>query len=129
MVKVNDFEVDADRIELVKVPDLFCGARYVAHEFTSKCPVTGQPDMGEISIFISNYPRPKGLPESKSLKLYLFGYRQYGCFHEQIISQVAEDVGKKCGASVFVDGNFAPRGGISIHPTAHYEPPMPKVVK
>ncbi len=90
-----------------------------ALEFTSLCPVTGQPDYGKIVI---SYGPNKDIVESKSLKLYLMGYRQYGCFHEGIVAQIAHDLGVLLKPFwLRVEGNFGARGGIAIKPTAIYD--------
>jgi 7-cyano-7-deazaguanine reductase len=84
-------------------------------EFTSLCPITGQPDFAEIVITY----RPSGLlVESKSLKLYLMGYRQHGAFHESVTCQIHEDLWNLLSPEhLLVVGKFTPRGGIPFHPT------------
>ena len=83
-------------------------------EFTSLCPMTGQPDFAKIII---NYiPRVK-MVESKSLKLYLFGFRNHGDFHEDCVNIIANDLFRLMNPRYLeVKGVFMPRGGISIHP-------------
>jgi 7-cyano-7-deazaguanine reductase len=85
-------------------------------EFTSLCPVTGQPDYGRLTI---EYV-PGGLcVESKSLKLYLMGYRNHGTFHEACVNRVADDLSAKLSPRYLrVYGDFNPRGGIAIKPLA-----------
>lgn len=81
-------------------------------EFTSVCPVTGQPDFGHITI---EYVPGKYCIESKSLKLYLGAFRNEGSFAEQIVNRVLEDAVQACGPrSMVVTGQFTSRGGISI---------------
>lgn len=85
-------------------------------EFTSLCPVTGQPDYGRLSI---EYVPEKLCVESKSLKLYLMGYRNHGTFHEACVNQVADDlVATLSPRYLRVYGDFRPRGGIAIRPLA-----------
>ncbi|MCF0181416.1 MAG: NADPH-dependent 7-cyano-7-deazaguanine reductase QueF [Muribaculaceae bacterium] len=85
-------------------------------EFTSLCPVTGQPDFGHIII---NYiPRIK-MVESKSLKLYLFSFRNRGDFHEDCVNIIMKDLIRLMDPKyIEVVGLFRPRGGISIKPFA-----------
>lgn len=87
-------------------------------EFTSLCPKTGQPDFGHIVI---NYiPRIK-MVESKSLKLYLFSFRNRGDFHEDCVNIIMKDLVNLMDPKyVEVKGYFNPRGGISIIPFANY---------
>ncbi|HEV2273155.1 MAG TPA: preQ(1) synthase [Acidobacteriaceae bacterium] len=92
-------------------------------EFTSVCPKTGLPDFGEISI--RYIPRERCL-ELKSLKEYLFTYRNLGIFQENIVNQVLADVVKACDPiSAVVKGIFRPRGGISTTVEARW--PRPRV--
>ena len=87
-------------------------------EFTSLCPKTGQPDFAKIII---NYiPRVK-MVESKSLKLYLFSFRNHGDFHEDCVNIIMKDLVKLMDPKyIEVIGLFSPRGGISIYPFANY---------
>ncbi len=87
-------------------------------EFTSLCPKTGQPDFAKIII---NYiPRVK-MVESKSLKLYLFSFRNHGDFHEDCVNIIMKDLVKLMDPRYLeVIGLFTPRGGISIYPFANY---------
>jgi 7-cyano-7-deazaguanine reductase len=79
-------------------------------EFTSVCPKTGLPDFGAIII---RYMPGKRCMELKSLKEYLFTYRNLGIFQENIVNQVLEDVVKHTKPKwVVVEGDFRPRGGI-----------------
>lgn len=90
-----------------------------ALEFTSLCPVTGQPDYATINI---TYSPEAYLVESKSLKLYLMSFRNHGEFHESCIRMIGKDlVGLLSPRSLYVRGNFNSRGGISINPVYHYE--------
>lgn len=87
-------------------------------EFTSLCPKTGQPDFGE--IIIRYIPRER-MVESKSLKLYLFSFRNHGDFHEDCVNIIMKDLVKLMDPKYLeVKGLFNPRGGISIKPFANY---------
>lgn len=87
-------------------------------EFTSLCPKTGQPDFG--TIIISYIPREK-MVESKSLKLYLFSFRNHGDFHEDCVNIIMKDLIRLMDPKyIEVTGLFMPRGGISIYPFANY---------
>lgn len=87
-------------------------------EFTSLCPITGQPDFA--NIIISYVPDLK-LVESKSLKLYLFSFRNQGDFHEDIVNTVMKDLIKLLEPKyIEVWGKFLPRGGLSLDPYCNY---------
>lgn len=87
-------------------------------EFTSLCPKTGQPDFAKIVI---NYIPNERMVESKSLKLYLFSFRNHGDFHEDCINIIMKDLVKLMSPRYLeVVGIFTPRGGISIYPFANY---------
>ena len=87
-------------------------------EFTSLCPKTGQPDFAK--IIISYIPRERTV-ESKSLKLYLFSFRNHGDFHEDCVNIIMKDLVKLMDPRYLeVKGVFTPRGGIAIHPFANY---------
>ena len=93
-------------------------------EFTSLCPITGQPDFAEIKIL---YIPDKRMVESKSLKLYLFSFRNHGDFHEDCVNIIMKDLIKLMDPRyIEVVGLFVPRGGISIHPYANYGRPGTK---
>ena len=90
-------------------------------EFTSLCPMTGQPDFA--TIYISYVPDMK-LVESKSLKLYLFSFRNHGDFHEDCVNIIMKDLIKLMEPKyIEVWGKFTPRGGLSIAPYANYGKP------
>ena len=96
-------------------------------EFTSLCPKTGQPDFA--TIYISYVPDQK-LVESKSLKLYLFSFRNHGDFHEDCVNIIMKDLIRLMNPKyIEVTGFFTPRGGISIHPYANYGRPGTKYEK
>lgn len=82
-------------------------------EFTSLCPITGQPDFGHITI---RYIPDKLCLESKSLKLYLFSFRNHGTFHEDVVNRILDDVLKTIKPrQAVVTGEFNPRGGIALN--------------
>ena len=90
-------------------------------EFTSLCPMTGQPDFA--TIYISYVPDVK-MVESKSLKLYLFSFRNHGDFHEDCVNIIMKDLIKLMDPKyIEVWGKFTPRGGISIDPYTNYGKP------
>ena len=81
-------------------------------EFTSICPITGQPDFGSITI---TYVAKSRCVESKSLKLYLFSFRNHGAFHEEVTNRILDDLVSACDPQwMEVYGDFMPRGGIAI---------------
>ena len=85
-------------------------------EFTSLCPMTGQPDFGRVHI---HYVPGELCVESKSLKLYLGAYRNHGAFHEDCINRIADDLSTRIGPRYLrVFGDFMVRGGIAIRPLA-----------
>lgn len=87
-------------------------------EFTSLCPITGQPDFA--TIYISYVPNIF-MVESKSLKLYLFSFRNHGDFHEDCMNKIMKDLIKLMDPKyIEVWGKFTPRGGISIDPFCNY---------
>ncbi|MDE6127160.1 MAG: preQ(1) synthase [Muribaculaceae bacterium] len=87
-------------------------------EFTSLCPKTGQPDFAR--IIISYIPRER-MVESKSLKLYLFSFRNRGDFHEDCVNIIMKDLVRLMDPKyIEVLGVFTPRGGIAIHPFANH---------
>lgn len=87
-------------------------------EFTSLCPKTGQPDFAKIII---NYIPDQRMVESKSLKLYLFSFRNHGDFHEDCVNIIMKDLIKLMAPRyIEVKGIFTPRGGISIYPFANW---------
>ena len=90
----------------------------VCNEFTCVCPITHQPDFATIII---NHIPDKKLVESKSLKLYLTSFRNFGTFHEDVINTVANDLIKLLEPRyIEVTGDFSVRGGISIKPYVNF---------
>ena len=93
-------------------------------EFTSLCPITGQPDFANIII---SYVPGERMVESKSLKLYLFSFRNHGDFHEDCVNVIMKDLIKLMEPKyIEVWGKFTPRGGISIDPYCNYGKPGTK---
>jgi 7-cyano-7-deazaguanine reductase len=87
-------------------------------EFTSLCPMTGQPDFASLDIC---YIADKFAIESKSLKLYIFRYRNHGAFHEDCINKITQDIIDVIDPKyIRVIGDFSKRGGISIKPISEY---------
>ena len=96
-------------------------------EFTTLCPITGQPDFA--TLYISYVPDVK-MVESKSLKLYLFSFRNHGDFHGDVVNIIMKDLIKLLDPRyIEVWGKFLPRGGISIDPYANYGRPGTKYEK
>ena len=94
---------------------------FLCPEFTTLCPITGQPDFAEIRIL---YIPDHRMVESKSLKLYLFSFRNHGDFHEDCVNTIMKDLVKLMDPRyIEVKGIFTPRGGIAIHPYANYGRP------
>jgi 7-cyano-7-deazaguanine reductase len=103
-------------------PNAFPGRRYTVtfctEEFTSLCPKTGQPDFGKITI---RYVPDARCIESKSLKLYLFSYRDEGTFMETLTNRILDDLTAACDPlEMEVTGDFLARGGITIAVSANY---------
>lgn len=90
-------------------------------EFTTLCPITGQPDFGELRI---RYVPDAYLVESKSLKLYLVSFRNHGDFHEDVCNVVMKDLRALLAPKyIEVAGIFRPRGGIAIRPFVAWASP------
>lgn len=99
--------------------------RLTCPEFTSICPVTSQPDFAHLVI---DYVPDKSLVESKSLKLYLFSYRNHGAFHEDCTVQIAKDIISVIKPKwLRIGGYWYPRGGIPIDVFYQYKE-LPKDV-
>ncbi len=97
-----------------KHPDLDYMVKFNCPEFTSLCPITGQPDYAAVYI---NYIPDRLMVESKSLKLYLFSFRNHGDFHEDCMNIILKDLRTLMQPKfIEVQGKFLPRGGISIDP-------------
>ncbi len=99
-----------------KNPDKIAWTTFICPEFTSLCPKTGQPDFACIYV---NYIAGEKMVESKSLKLYLFSFRNHGDFHEDCVQTICDDLFALMQPKyIEVIGEFTPRGGISIYPFA-----------
>lgn len=91
---------------------------FIFPEFTSICPVTGQPDFATITV---NYIPDKLCVEMKSLKLYYFSFRNKGIFYEAVVNQILDDLAATLKPKrMTVTGKFAPRGGTTGTITADY---------
>ncbi len=105
-----------DQAVLDSVPNPQAGKKYVvrftAPEFTSICPVTGQPDFG---ILVIDYVPDRWLIESKSLKLYLQSFRNHGAFHEDVTVTIGKRIADTLKPTwLRIGGYFNPRGGMPI---------------
>ena len=99
-----------------KNPSEFAWTSFVCTEFTSLCPKTSQPDFAKVFI---NYIAGKKMVESKSLKMYLFSFRNQGDFHEDCVQKICTDLFALMNPKyIEVVGEFTPRGGIAIFPFA-----------
>ncbi|MBP0724956.1 NADPH-dependent 7-cyano-7-deazaguanine reductase QueF [Bacillus sp. RG28] len=124
-----NFEYDPSILEIFDNthPDRDYFVKFNCPEFTSLCPKTGQPDFA--TIYISYIPEQK-MVESKSLKLYLFSFRNHGDFHEDCMNIIMDDLIKLMDPRyIEVWGKFTPRGGISIDPYCNYGRPGTKYEK
>lgn len=114
------FSYDPSVLESVPNPhpqrDYFI--KFNCPEFTSLCPITAQPDFATVYI---SYIADKLIVESKSLKLYLFSFRNHGGFHEDCVNTIADDLIRLLSPRYLeVWGKFTPRGGLSIDPYVNY---------
>lgn len=113
----TDYNPDLLETFVNKHPDREYVVTFDCPEFTTLCPKTGQPDFGH--IYISYIPRER-MVESKSLKLYLFSFRNHGDFHEDVVNIIMNDLWNLMAPRyIEVRGIFMPRGGISIWPFAN----------
>ena len=107
---------NANLLDLFDKPEHTTNVIFETDEFTSLCPVTGQPDFANVRIVYS--PRAKCV-ESKSLKLYLQSYRMVGSFIETLASDICRHIADVTNAyitTVFIKS--VPRGGVSLEATA-----------
>ena len=105
---------DKDEMERVRNPqaDVMYCVRFSAPEFTSLCPITGQPDFASLMI---DYIPGDWLIESKSLKLFLGSFRNHGAFHEDCTISIARRIAEFTEAKwLRIGGYWYPRGGIPI---------------
>lgn len=108
-------------------PDRDYFVKFNCPEFTTLCPKTGQPDFA--TLYISYIPDKK-MVESKSLKLYLFSFRNHGGFHEDAVNVILNDLVELMDPRyIEVWGKFTPRGGISIDPYVNYGRPNTRFEK
>lgn len=86
----------------------------ICNEFTAICPITGQPDFARFEIV---YAPRLNMVESKSLKLYLMSFRNYGIFHEDVTNRIFKDLWQAMEPKYMrILGDFSVRGGIAIKP-------------
>lgn len=118
-----DFGYNPDVLESFsnKHPENDYFVKFNCPEFTSLCPITGQPDFATVTV---SYVPDKLLVESKSLKLYLFSFRNHGDFHEDCVNIIMKDLIELLSPKyIEVWGKFLPRGGISIDPYCNFGKP------
>ena len=116
-------EYDPSVLEMFinKHPERDYFVKFNCPEFTSLCPITGQPDFA--TLYISYVPDVR-MVESKSLKLYLFSFRNHGAFHEDCVNIIMNDlIALMDPKYIEVWGKFLPRGGLSIDPYCNYGKP------
>jgi len=121
-----NFSYDPSLLEVFENqhPETDYWVKFNCPEFTTLCPITGQPDFA--TLYISYIPDRK-MVESKSLKLYLFSFRNHGGFHEDCVNTVMKDLVQLMEPRYLeVWGKFTPRGGISIDPYCNYGKPATK---
>jgi 7-cyano-7-deazaguanine reductase len=95
-----------------RTPDRFYRVTLETEEFTCLCPMTGQPDFARLII---EYVPDQKVIESKSLKLYLWSYRDEGAFHEHVVNRICDDLVRVLDPHwIKVTGVFNVRGGIGI---------------
>ena len=116
------YPTSPDEAKLESFPNTHPDRDYVIEfdcpEFTALCPITGQPDFGHIRI---RYVADKRCLESKSLKLYLFAFRNAGAFHEEVVNRILDDLVKSISPRrASVVGEFNARGGIALTVKANY---------
>jgi 7-cyano-7-deazaguanine reductase len=113
-----------------KYPQRDYWIRFDSADFTSLCPVTGQPDYASITV---DYVPGKLCIETKSYKFYLASFRNTRSFNEEIVNRILEDMVAACKPrEMWVRGEFAARGGVGVtveafHPAGAKSPPSPQV--
>lgn len=122
--KHSDFFRSPDEARLEAFPNRSPNRRYTVvldtHEFSSLCPVTGQPDSCHLTI---SYCPAEKVVETKSLKYYLVSYRNYPAFNEQVVNRILDDlVAAIAPAWMKVEGRFGARGGIQLTTIAEHQP-------
>jgi len=124
---IKDYDPNILEVFANKHPANDYWVKFNCPEFTTLCPITGQPDFAQ--LYISYVPDLK-MVESKSLKLYLFGFRNHGDFHEDVVNIIMKDLIRVMAPRyIEVWGRFLPRGGISIDPYVNYGKPGTKFQK
>ena len=118
----NDYPEAKGETQLEAFDNIYPDRDYVitfdCPEYTSLCPVTNQPDFGHIII---RYIPDKKCIESKSLKLFIFSFRNHNTFHEESVNSILDALVKTCSPrKAEVVGKFRPRGGIAINVKATY---------
>lgn len=118
----NRLPVSPDEAKLDIFPNQRAGRRFWitlnCPEFSSLCPVTGQPDSAKIVI---RYVPGEVCVETKSLKFYLASFRNQPAFNEEIVNRILDDlVAVMKPQEIIVRGEFAPRGGIQLTTEATY---------
>ena len=131
--KTADFPESPSAATLDTFPNAHPGRdywiRFESHDFTSLCPVTGQPDFACITI---DYVPDERCIETKSLKFYLASFRNTRSFNEQVVNRLLDDLVAACQPrEMVVHGAFAPRGGIALsvcaaHPASAVRRPPPQ---
>jgi 7-cyano-7-deazaguanine reductase len=116
---------------LARVPNTHAARDYeidhVVPEFTCVCPITGQPDFATIRI---RYVPDRWLVELKSLKLYMWSYRDEGAFHEDVTNRILDDLVRTLEPRrLEVVGDWNVRGGIKTLVTVRYEKPRRGAVR
>ena len=114
--KMSKIPISPEKAILEKVNNSHISTPYLVRfsipEFTSLCPVTGQPDFAKIFV---DYVPNKWLLESKSLKLYMQSFRNIGIFHEDVILKIGKKIYREITPTwIRIGGYFYPRGGIPI---------------
>jgi len=100
-------------------PDRDYNIEFDCPEFTCLCPLTGQPDFAHFHIV---YIPDQKCIELKSLKLYLWAYRDERAFHEKVTNQILDDLVAMCAPRMMeIHGEWFVRGGITTHVTCSYE--------
>ncbi len=120
----SEFYSSPDDAKLEAFPNRSPQRRYTVvldtHEFTSLCPVTGQPDSCHLTI---SYCPAEKVVETKSLKYYLVSYRNYPAFNEQVVNRILDDLVRAISPTwMKVEGRFGARGGIQLTTIAEHQP-------
>lgn len=121
--KASSFPNSPDQAPLEAFPNRTPGRKYTiqleTHEFSSLCPVTGQPDAARIVI---TYVPAEKCVETKSLKYYLASYRNFPAFNEAIVNRILDDmIAAVAPHWMKVEGKFAQRGGIQLTTIAEHQ--------